>query len=112
MRDEILARHPGSPIRVYAVWFPVLAGDSSVTVDGRLLSDSRVTNYWDPRRTVGNWFSAHMTDQPGVTWDAYFLFGPAATWDATPTPLASLGSPVIGSRDSLSTAFKELSAGN
>lgn len=53
-----------------------------------------------------------MTDQPGVTWDAYFLFGPAATWDATPTPLASLGSPVIGSRDSLSTAFKELSAGN
>lgn len=112
MRDEILASHRSWAIRVYAVWFPVLAGDSSVTVDARLLNDPRVTNYWDPQRRVGDWFSAHVTSQPGITWDAYFLFGAGATWDSAPAPVASSGSPVIGSRDDLAASFKEVTAGN
>ena len=95
-------------MRVYAVWFPVLAGDASATVDSRLLNDRRVTNFWDASRAVSSWFSAHVTDQPGITWDAYFLYGPDATWDSVPAALASSGSPVIGSRDSLAADFKRL----
>jgi len=95
-------------VRVYVVWFPVLAGDASATVDSRLLTDRRVTNFWDPNRTVSSWFSAHVADQPGITWDAYFLYGPDATWDSVPAPLASSGSPVISSRDSLAADFKRL----
>lgn len=114
MRDDLLARNHGSSIRVYAVWFPILAGNSSVTVDGRLLTDSRVTNFWDPQRRPGAWywFASHVTNQSGVTWDAYFLFGPDASWDATPTPVASSGSPVIGSRDQLWSAFEEIDPRN
>ena len=108
MRDQILASHPKSPLRVYAVWFPVLPGDSAVTVDRRLLTDDRVSNFWDPKRAVGNWFSENVTQEPGITWDAYFLFGPEATWTSAPAPIASSGSPVIGSRDSLSAAFDRL----
>jgi len=103
-----LAEHPGSAVRVYVVWFPVLTGDASVTVDRRLLSDRRVTNFWDPNRAVSNWFSDHVTEQPGITWDAYFLYGGDATWDSTPGPLASSGSSVIGSRDSLAADFQNL----
>jgi hypothetical protein len=95
-------------VRVYAVWFPVLAGDASATVDTRLMTDRRVTNLWDPNRKVSGWFSQHVTNQPGITWDAYFLYGPDASWDSGPAPLASSGSPVIGSRDSLATDFKRL----
>jgi hypothetical protein len=95
-------------VRVYAVWFPVLPGDASATVDKRLLTDKRVTNFWDPHRTVSNWFSHHVTDQPGITWDAYFLYGPDATWDSMPAPLVSSGSPVIGRRDSLAADFKRI----
>lgn len=108
----MLANHPGLAIRVYAVWFPVLAGDSSVTLDRRLLTDSRATNFWDSKHSVGDWFSEHVTDQPGVTWDAYFLFGPDASWDSTPTPVLSTGSPVIGSRESLAAAVSNLTNGN
>jgi hypothetical protein len=108
VRDEILKSHPQSRLRVYAVWFPVLPGDSSVTVDRWLLTDVRVDNFWDPQRVVGNWFSEHVTDQPGITWDAYFLFGSDATWISSPSPIASSGSPVIGNRDSLTAAFDRL----
>jgi hypothetical protein len=95
-------------VRVYAVWFPVLPGDASATVDTRLLTDLRVTNFWDPKREISDWFSQHITDQPGITWDAYFLYGPGATWDLAPAPLASSGSPVIGSREVLAADFMRL----
>lgn len=95
-------------MRVYVVWFPVLTGDASATVDNRLLTDPRVTNYWDPNRRVSSWFSAHVINEPGITWDAYFLYGSDATWDSVPAPLASSGSSVIGSRDSLAADFKRI----
>ncbi len=95
-------------MRVYAVWFPVLAGDASATVDNRLLADRRVTNFWDPNRTVSKWFSQHRSEQPGITWDSYFLYGGDATWDSAQEPLASSGSPVIGSRDSVAADFRRL----
>lgn len=67
-----------------------------------------MTNFWDPNRAVSSWFSEHVTDQPGITWDAYFLYGPDATWESGPAPLVSSGGPVIGSRDALAADVKRL----
>ena len=90
------------------VWFPVLAGDASATVDSRLLTDKRVTNYWDPSRSVSSWYSQHVTNDPGITWDSYFLYGPDATWTAQPPPLVSTGSTVFGTRATLAADFGRL----
>lgn len=83
------------------VWLPMLPGDAKALIDQRVLSDPRVTYYWDPNRIVGDWFSQQVTHQPGPTWDAFFLYGAQARWDSTPGPLVASGSSIIGSRADL-----------
>ena len=39
-------------LRVYAIWFDVLAGDDRVEVDDSLLMDARVLEFWDNDREV------------------------------------------------------------
>ena len=105
MRSDILRKYPSSPVRVYVVWFDMLAGDSRQLVDTRVLNDSRVTNFYDPNKIVGAWFSEHLDREKGIVWDAYFLYGSDATWAAEPGPLLSSGGTVIGSSADLATAF-------
>ena len=52
VRSEILQKYPASAVRVYVVWFDVLAGDSRQLVDTRVLNDPRVTNYYDGKGVV------------------------------------------------------------
>ena len=47
---------------------------------------------------MGDWFVAHLPDNQADDWDAYWLFGPTATWANQPPPLLSSGSSVIGER--------------
>lgn len=108
MRSNILRKYPDSSVRVYVVWFDMLPGDSRQLVDTRVLNDSRVTNYYDPNRTVGAWFADRGGEQ-GIVWDTYFLYGPDAKWTDEPAPLVSSGSSVIGSSGDLATAFQKLS---
>ena len=108
MRSDILQKYPSSPVRVYAVWFDMLAGDSRQLVDTRVLNDSRVTNFYDHNKTVGAWFSEHLDREKGIMWDAYFLYGPDASWATEPGPLLSSGRPVIGSSADLAAAFHKL----
>ena len=107
MQDEILAKNTAANLRVYAVWFDMMPADSRELVDRRVFNDSRVTNFYDPNRVVGTWF-AQRTGAGGIVWDAYFLYGPDATWDSEPGPLVSSGSTVIGSSSDLARAFGEL----
>lgn len=95
-------------MRVYVVWFNVLVGDSRNLVDTRVLNDPRVTNYYDPKRSVGSWFADHSNGRGGIVWDAYFLYGPDATWETEPGPLLSSGGTVIGSSGDLAAAFRTL----
>ena len=110
MQSEILEKHRSARLEVDVVWLPMLAGDSEQLIDRRVLSDPRVTYYWDPGRTVGAWFSGHVTHKPGITWDAYFLYGPQATWGSAPAPLVSRGSSVIGTQGRLLSDFDRLEA--
>jgi hypothetical protein len=106
VHDEILQRYPSARLKVLAVWFDMLPGDSRQLLDTRVLSDPRVTYYWDEAKVAGRWFSAHVTGGTGITWDAYFLYGPDARWTQTPGPQLSSGGPVIGSSDDLRSALE------
>jgi len=108
VRSNILERYPTSSVRVYAVWFDMMPADSRNTVDRRVLNDPRVTNFYDPSRVVGQWFASHGDQGRGIVWDAYFLYGPGASWDAEPAPLVSSGGTVIDSSGDLAAAFQGL----
>jgi len=88
VRSNILEKYPKAYVRVYTVWFNVLAGDWRDLVDRRVLDDPRVTNYYDADRVVGSWFAQH-TGGGGIVWDAYFLYGPDAAWSSEPRPLST-----------------------
>lgn len=90
------------------VWLDVLPGDSRRLVDTRVLNDARATNYYDAHRVIGPWFSKNVDHEPGLAWDTYYLYGPAADWSAEPSPLLSSGRPVIGSARDLADAFSKL----
>jgi hypothetical protein len=70
----------------------MVPGDSRRLLDTRVLSDPRVTYFWDQEKLVGRWFSQHVTSRKGMTWDAYFLYGPEARWDRELGPLVSRSS--------------------
>jgi hypothetical protein len=108
VRSNLLQKHPSSSVRVYVVWFNMLAGDSRDLVDRRVLNDPRVTNFYDPNRVVGSWFAEHSDQGGGIIWDAYFLYGPDASWSAEPGPVLSSGGTVISSSSDLAAAFLRL----
>jgi len=73
-----------------------------------VLPDPRVTYLWDANAISSNWFSQHVTQRIGPTWDYYLLFGPRARWGARPGPVISQGGPVIGSTGQLQAAIQPL----
>jgi hypothetical protein len=110
VRSEVLEKHPKASLRVYVVWFDMMRGDSRQLTDLSLLSDARVTNYWDARQVAGSWFAQKVDGYDGVAWDEYWLYGRDATWVEQPKPLLSNGSSVIGSSDQLDKALRPLLA--
>ncbi len=96
---------PEAELKVYAIWFDVLAGDDRSKWDPTLLNDARVTELWDADGELGNWFPrqdeySDIVHGP-LAWDIFFLYGGDATWDRVPQPLVESGSTVIGSREKL-----------
>src|SRR5262245_49362850 len=79
----------------------MLWGDARWRWDGRALPDARVTHFWDKQRVVGQWFSQQIEGDTGIVWDAYYLYGPAATWETTPGPLLGSGGTIYGQRHQL-----------
>ena len=99
------------PLKVFVVWFNMLPSDDRRFLDTSVLADSRVSNYWDEHKLFGTWVSQQMTHSRGITWDAFFLFGPQARWDNVPQPVVSEGGPVIGSTDELAAGLQQLTNG-
>jgi hypothetical protein len=105
VQKEILARNAAPDLRVYAVWFNMLAGDSRSRWDGAGVDDPRVTHLWDEGKTVGRWYSANVTHNPGTTWDFFALYGPDARDLADPL---SRGGTIIAERNALAAAIRPL----
>jgi hypothetical protein len=111
VRSEVLQKHPSARLRVLVVWFDMMTGDSRGTTDLRLLSDQRVTNFWDAGRLSGRWFATNVDQSDGIDWDEYFLYGSGAAWDSKPGPLLSSGGPVIAQSEQLRSALGPLLSG-
>lgn len=65
---------------------------------GNVITDPRVTHFWDDQKVLGRWFAALDNPEesdPGIVWDAYYLYGPEAQWDANPEPLIVRGATVV-----------------
>ena len=92
-------------MKVYAIWFDVLAGDDRSKWDSTLLNDARVTELWDADGALGKWFPQQNEYSDVVhgplAWDIFFLYEGEATWEDVPQPLIESGSTIIASRDKL-----------
>ena len=84
-----------------AVWMPLVQGDARSKWDPDLLTDARVTYFWDEQRVTGMWFSEQVSGQQPLAWDAYFLYGAHAAWDDVPNPLVSTGYTIIDKSEQL-----------
>ena len=84
---------------MYAIWLPMLAGDSRGVWDAHVLDDPRVVSLWDGSRLAGRWFADHSTGglgRPGdIVWDAYLAFGKSARWRSEPNGVLASGSDII-----------------
>ena len=78
----------------------MLGADSREDWDSKVLDDPRVVHFWDQRARTGRWFGDHVAGR-GLAWDAFFLYGPDATWVETPEPLASTGRTIIHQHEKL-----------
>ena len=118
VQSEILEPNPKADVVVYAVSFRMLASDRVakwLVEPHDLLSDPRVLHYWDEGSVVGRYYEEHVTrlGDPGedrVEWDAYFLYGPGATWGEQPPEHVSWGRTIVDSRERLLRDFTTLVA--
>lgn len=122
MEQEILERHPERGIAIYAVWFNMYPGDARVKWPERLLTDRRVSHYWDARRILGMRLLSNLPtfldrQAPGTLppesdalWDTFFVYPPADSWtDPFPRP-ASWGYPIMATKDQLAADMDRLAA--
>jgi hypothetical protein len=94
VQSQILRRNPDADLRVYVVWLPVMPLDARFDV-ADLLVDGRATHFWDNGQLVSEALGTAYGSPGRLVWDAFFVFGPDASWEAgPPRPLGS-GSPVV-----------------
>ena len=79
----------------------MLWSDSRQMWNGTTMPDNRVIHYWDGNRAIGQWFAKQVDGYDGISWDAYYLYGPDATWETIPSPLIGSGSTIYGERRAL-----------
>ena len=107
---ELLNPNPDADLKVYSIWYNMYPGDDRSKWDENLLTDPRVTHFWDEDKIVGRWMVAQdIVDYPReIVWDAYLLFGPDARWKNVPEPLISWGTPVYHRRHKLKSELLPL----
>jgi hypothetical protein len=109
----LLPRYQGDTLRVYAVWFNMYPGDARTKWPPTLLTDARVTHYWDEGRALGTAYLANLTTMltrraeatmmptADAMWDAFYVYSAEDGWrDPLPLPIA-WGYPIMVTRDRL-----------
>lgn len=117
MQQELLEKQRAADLRVYAVWFSMYPTDRRENWPPDVLTDHRITHWWDEEKAVGRWYMQRTPDMqaalaPGssgfagdVLWDAYIVYGPDATWETGPAHLRRWGRTILRTRDELRAAF-------
>ena len=116
----MLKANEDADIRFYAIWFAMYPGDVRERWPVESLSDRRVIHYWDDGKNVARSYAERLPEianlmAPGskgyeapVLWDAFFLYGPEARWDAAPTGLRRWGRTILATKDALREAVEGL----
>tara|TARA_B100000029_G_scaffold493772_1_gene556681 strand:- start:12887 stop:13237 length:351 start_codon:yes stop_codon:yes gene_type:complete len=110
----LLNKNPEKDIVVYTIWFKVINSDSRSAWPSLLLTDDRVTHFWDEKLIAGPWFAGWgpyigiQASDGYLLWDAFLLFSRTATWGKYPQPLWSGAAPVIYWIESLEQSFLAL----
>lgn len=76
--------------------------------NGNNMPDPRVTHFWDGEHVIGQWFAKEIDGYEGIAWDAYYLYGPQATWEIIPSPLAASGGTIYDERERLAAQARAL----
>ena len=108
MREDILNKHADPKLKVFVVWLKKYPGAARSAWKPALLPDARVTHFWDEELISGRFFASHRKPKSGVEWDAFFVYGPKASWDETPAPLISFARPVKPNHQKLKDALLPL----
>ena len=98
----------GARVKVYSVWVNQRVTDERGTIDVSTIPSAR--HYWDDDWAIGRWLAEQDLGglgYAGAVYDAYYLFGPDATWEDVPAPLEASGQPVVG-QDALLEALAAL----
>ena len=97
---------------MFAIWLPMLAGDSRSAWDSNVLDDRRVVEFWDGDRIAGKWFAdkqlGGLGGPGGVVWDAYYAFPRTSTWTNAPSGVLATGSDIIDNVSRLESSFVPL----
>ncbi len=94
---------------MYAVWFNMMNSDQRAEWSSKLLTDSRVTHFWDDNKILGNWYATfrEFSKRSGDTvWDAFFVYNSDSMWTDQPSGLIGWGSTIIGHKNQLAEAVK------
>lgn len=120
VQTELLEKYPTANLRVYAVWFNMLANDSRAKWPPTLLTDPRVIHHWDEPKAVGTWYAPRTEamrplltpdsrwGKGDVLWDAFLLYGTDSRWDGAPTNLIHWGRTIVAGRETLKADFQRL----
>ena len=68
---------PSAKLKVYAIWFNMMTSDRREEWPSKLLTDRRVTHFWDDKKLLGNWYAMSKEFSKGsgkVVWDAFFVY--------------------------------------
>ncbi len=101
--QTILTKNPDIDVAVYTIWFRGYRGGSREAWPKELLTDKRVTHYWDEQDIVGTWFAKQgenigLAARDGIfLWDAFLLFSRDSIWEEYPNDLQTGSSPVMSS---------------
>ena len=96
VQREIMNKLPDADLHVYAIWTTALADDTASGVDPSVLTDARVSHFWDVTGDLGRWFAEQemyidVKIQGPVAYDFFSLHDVDASWEEVPQPLASFG---------------------
>jgi hypothetical protein len=120
VQRELLEKYPTANLRVYAVWFDMLASDSRAKWPSTLLADRRVIHRWDDPKAIGTWYAPRTAAMRlqltadsrwgggDVLWDSFLLYGADSRWDDAPSGLIHWGRTIVAGRETLKADFERL----
>lgn len=118
MQKNVLAASPDAVVRIYAVYFEIVASDEGArrrVKPDEVFTDPRVRVFWDDKKVLGRWYDEHVTRlgkregrNDRIEWDTYILYDEDAKWGER-SNFHSWGRPLNQERQRLLRAVESLS---